>query len=33
MVYAFNHNPEKFDFQALCRELGVNMSAQPAPTA
>jgi hypothetical protein len=25
MVYAFNHNPQQFDFQQLCRELGVTL--------
>lgn len=33
MVYAFNHTPEKFDFQALCKELGVIMPGQPQPAA
>lgn len=31
MVYAFNHNPQQFDFQQLCKELGVNTAAAAAP--
>jgi hypothetical protein len=33
MVYAFNHNPQQFDFQQLCKELGVNTApaAPPSP--
>lgn len=26
MVYAFNHNPQQFDFNQVCKELGVNSS-------
>lgn len=35
MVYAFNHNPQQFDFQQLCRELGVSLpgAAGGSPSA
>lgn len=36
MVYAFNHTPGEFDFQELCRELGISAAAaaanKPPPT-
>lgn len=31
MVFAFNHQPDKFDFQQLCRELGVSTAGRPSP--
>lgn len=31
MVFAFNHQPDKFDFQQLCRELGISTAGRPSP--
>lgn len=30
MVYAFNHQPDQFDFQQLCRELNIGVQPQAA---
>ena len=33
MVYAFNYTPQQFDFQQLCRELGVTAAPGPGLSA
>jgi hypothetical protein len=32
-VFAFNHNPQQFDFQKLCSDLGLSKAVEPAPSA